>query len=163
VAVLHWPEDAAMLEELRASGTPRLIVVAPEATAPALVGCDEDWIRLPASDDDVRNRMESIGTRSAHHATAPQVNGDGRISFRGRWVALSNTEEALARALAARVGEVVPAVELGACIEPPLSGNAVRIQVMRLRQRLGELGLEVRTVRNRGYVLEPTREAAPVV
>jgi DNA-binding response OmpR family regulator len=157
VALLRWPEEAAVLEQLRAAGTPRLLVVAPDASAPLTLECDEDWIRLPASDDDMRMRMSAVAARSSRHVSAPIIKGDGRITFRGRWVALGGTEEAVVHTLAAHFGEVVPGRSLASCVDPPLSGNAVRIQIMRLRARLKPLGLELRTVRSHGYVLEAAR------
>jgi hypothetical protein len=155
VAILRWPEDEASLEALRASGTPRLLVVAPDAPAPDTVDCDEDWIRLPAADEDMRVRMQAIAVRASRHAPAPAVSGDGRIRFRGRWVALSDTEEAVAALLAGRFGEVVDTATLATSVTPQLTANAVRIQIMRLRARLAAIGLELRTVRSRGYVMEP--------
>jgi hypothetical protein len=157
VALLRWPEEAATVDELRAAGTPRLLVVAPDAPPPEADDCDEDWIRLPASDDDVSARLRAVAARSARHTTAPTMKGDGRISFRGRWEPLGETEEAVAAALVARFGEVVDADTLARTVDPPMSGNAVRIQIMRLRTRLRGLGLEVRTVRSHGYVLEASR------
>lgn len=156
VAILRWPEEAATVTRLRAAGTPRLLVVAPDVPAPETVECDEDWIRLPATDDDLRVRMQNLAARSSRHAVAPVAKGDGRITFRGEWVGLGETEEAVARTLADRFGEVVDGDTLAASVDPPLTGNAVRIQIMRLRERLKPLGLGLRTVRNRGYVLEAT-------
>ncbi len=155
VVLLRWPEEAATLAEVRAAGTPRLLVVAPEAPAPLGLECDEDWIRLPASDDDLRVRMATVAARASRHATAPVVEGDGRIRFRGRWAPLSETEEAFARTLAERFGEVVGQATLASCVRPALTPTSVRVQVMRLRARIDPLGLVVRTVRNHGYVLEP--------
>src|SRR5213076_1543790 len=145
VSLMRWPEEAATVEELRAAGTPRLLVVAPDAPPPEADDCDEDWIRLPASDDDVSARLRSVAARSARHSSAPTVKGDGRISFRGRWEPLSGHEEAMAGALVDRFGEVVDADTLGRTIDPPLTGNAVRIHIMRLRPRVAALGLEGRT------------------
>jgi DNA-binding response OmpR family regulator len=103
----------------------------------------------------MRVRMHAIAARAARHTPAPTVTGDGRIQFRGRWVGLSDTEEAIAGALVGRFGEVVETSALAASVTPVLTPNAVRIQIMRLRTRLSVLGLELRTVRSRGYVLEP--------
>jgi DNA-binding response OmpR family regulator len=126
--------------------------VAPEATAPPGTECDEDWIRLPASDDDVRVRAVALAARAARHDPHPQVNGDGRISFRDRWVALSHTEEMIARALAENFGDVVSLT--GGQGRAPMTSNALRVHVARLRKRIRPLGLVVRTVHGRGYVLE---------
>ena len=57
VVIIRWPEDAASAQRLRTLGRPRLLIVAPDATAPSTVDCDEDWIRFPAGDADVRARI----------------------------------------------------------------------------------------------------------
>ncbi|HUQ40512.1 MAG TPA: winged helix-turn-helix domain-containing protein [Acidimicrobiales bacterium] len=156
VAVLRWPEERASVERLRASGTPRLLLVAPDAEAPVATDCDEDWIRLPAVDDDVRARTNALAAKAARHSPRPEVKGDGRLAYRGRWVALSQTEEAIARLLADQLGEVVGrdvlATDWGT--RPP-SANAMRVHITRLRRRVGPLGLVVRSVHGRGYVMEP--------
>src|SRR6476619_5035309 len=89
VAIVRWPEDAATLESLRLQGTPRLLLVAPGAPAPVCVELDEDWVRLPALDDDVRARASTLARRTVRAV----VSGDGRIVFRGEWAPLSNIEE----------------------------------------------------------------------
>jgi hypothetical protein len=155
VAIVRWPEESDNVVRLRAAGTPRLLLVAPDASAPQGSDCDEDWIRLPAADDDVRVRAAAVAERSLRHSPHPFTSGDGRLAFRGRWVALSQTEEAMARILADHFGEVVDAETLaGSRGADPLSENALRVLLHRLRRRIGPLGLVVRTVHGRGCVLE---------
>jgi DNA-binding response OmpR family regulator len=154
VAILRWPEEVDTIRRLRAAGTPRLLVVPPDVAAPDVAECDEDWIRMPATDDDIRVRMQTLARRSSRHAQAPVIKGDGRVVFRNRWVAVSATEEAVAAVLAARFGEVVDAETLAASVAPKMNYNSVRVQVLRLRTHFKPLGLEVRSVRGRGYVLE---------
>ncbi len=158
VAIVRWPEDEAHVAALRAAGTPRLLLVAPDVPAPTCTECDEDWIRLPATDDDIKVRSAAVASRAARHVPHPEVAGDGRITFRGSWEALSRIEEAFASELAERMGQVVSTKELIArCGDDEMSANAVRVHVMRLRKRLDGLGLVVRTVHGRGYVLEIAR------
>jgi DNA-binding response OmpR family regulator len=152
VAILRWPEEAGSIDRLRAAGTPRLLLVGPGAPAPVGTDCAEDWVRLPAADSDVRVRTLALAARAARHSPHPQVKGDGRLAFRGRWVAVSQTEEGIARLLAEHFGDVVDGEALAGGLG--LSDNAVRVQMMRLRKRIRPLGLVVRTVRGRGYVLE---------
>lgn len=152
VALVRWPEEAGSIERLRAAGTPRLLLVAPDAMPPSGTDCDEDWIRLPAPDRDVRVRTLALAARAARHSPSPEVKGDGRIAFRDRWVALSQTEEAIVRLLVDSFGEVVDNDALARGLG--MSDNAMRVQIMRLRNRIRPVGLVVRTVRGRGYVLE---------
>ncbi len=157
VAVVRWPEEAAGLERLRAAGTPRLLLVAPEATPPQCGDCVEDWIRLPVDDADVRVRAGALAERAARHSPSPVVDDDGRVTYRGRWVALSPLEHTLLRTLADRFGQVVPYAAILGAVWPdgsPTANNALRVHTTRLRRRIGSLGLEIRTVPSRGYVLE---------
>jgi len=78
------------------------------------------------------------------------------LIFRGQWIALSAIRNSLARALVERFGEVVPADELMARAWPDSdpSDTALRVHLSRLRREIAPLGLQIRTVPSRGYVLE---------
>ena len=156
VVVLRWPEEVKRVERLRAMGTPRLLLVAPASAPPEHDDCGEEWIRLPADDADLRARLAAVAARATRHAVGPVANGDGRLAFRGRWIALSSIRHALARAFVARFGEVVPAEELMARAWPDSdpSDTALRVHLTRLRREIAPLGLQIRTVPSRGYVLE---------
>ncbi len=151
VAIVHWPEDGDALELLRVHGTPRLLLVAPGAPAPVCTDLDEDWVRLPALDEDIRARSSMLARRTER----PIVSGDGRIVFRGEWAPLSNIEESLARVLAENFGSVVGGDVLAtSCGDRSLTANAIRVHLARLRKRIKSLGLVVGTVRGKGYLLE---------
>jgi hypothetical protein len=154
VVVLRWPEEAPAAERLRPTGVPRLLLVAPDAPAPDHDDCSQDWVRLPATEDDIRLRATVLAARAARHAPRPVVEGDGRVALGQAWVAVSETEEAVARILAEHFGSMVDARLLAHACDPPLSATALRAQIMRLRRRLRPLGLVIETVRARGYVLE---------
>jgi two-component system OmpR family response regulator len=154
VAIVWWPEEAAAVERLRAARLPRLLLVAPGVAAPERVGPDEDWLRRPVDDDDVRARISGLVDRLSEAATAQLVVGSGRIRYRGRWVPLSDTEEALASTLGDRFGEVVGLTDLRKAGGRALSDGSVRVHVTRLRKRIAPIGLVVRVVRGHGYVLE---------
>lgn len=156
VVVVRWPEDAARIQRVRTVGRPRLLVVGPETPAPATVDCGEDWIRLPADDADVRARIAAIAARATRHGMTPRTTSDGRLMFRGRWVNVSGIEEALARVLLEHFGELVDdrAMEEAASAGSSTTSNALHVNLSRLRKRLAPLGLVIRRVRCRGYVME---------
>ena len=156
VVIVRWPEEASNIQRLRTQGRPRLLLVAPDSEAPTTVECDEDWIRLPAEDADVRVRISTLVARAARHSQPPEVKGDGRLTFRGRWVGLSGVEEGVARVLCEHFGEVVDndAVETAASVLRQPTPNALRVNISRLRKRIAPLGLVVRRVHNRGYVMD---------
>ena len=47
VVLVRWPEEDARLQQLRADGAPRLLLLNGESAPPDLTDCLEDWIRLP--------------------------------------------------------------------------------------------------------------------
>jgi DNA-binding response OmpR family regulator len=154
VAVVRWPAEADVLDLVRSLGSPRLVLVEAGERPPLSVDPAEDWVRMPASDDDISIRTTVLAARAARQPLAPVVSGDGRLVHQGRWVALSRLEEAMVARMAGSFGEVVPTEELMHAGDAPLSVNAVRVHIMRLRKRIEPIGLRVRTVHRHGYVLE---------
>jgi len=156
VRIVRWPEERELLERLRAEGTPRLLLVRPPAPAPEVMECEEDWVRLPADDGDVRARVLALAARSSRHRPGPRVGADGRLQFGSHWIALSPIELRLARVLVERFGEVVQNNELAGVAWPGegINEGALRVHLTRLRRRLRTLGLEVQNVRGRGYLME---------
>lgn len=154
VALVRWPEDHERVERLRADGRPRLLLLGESSPPPLSLDLDEDWIRLPASEADLHARSVALAARAAGVERAPRISG-GRLVHRGEWIALSPIEESLTRALVAGFGELVPLGDLTRALDDHvLTPNAVRVHVMRLRKRILELGLVVRTLHGRGYLLE---------
>jgi len=156
VVLVRWPEEGARLERLRAVGTPRLLLVGEDLAAPEPVDALEDWIRLPAGEDDLRVRVATLAARAGDAAAAPVVDEDGLLRYRARWVTLSPVERALAAALVDRFGAVVGRDTLVRRAWPggTPTRNALDVHMLRLRRRISSLGLEVRTVRARGYLLQ---------
>jgi DNA-binding response OmpR family regulator len=164
VVLVRWPEEDARLRELRASGAPRLLLLNGESTPPELADCLEDWIRLPADDRDVRARVATLSSRAETDQPAPQVDGDGLLRHHGRWVALSPVESALAVTLVDRFGAVVGRDTLARRAWPNgvPTRNALDVHMLRLRRRVASLGLEIRTVRSRGYLMQAAQPRADV-
>jgi hypothetical protein len=158
VRLVRWPDEGQLLEQLRAEHVPRLLLVHPPAPAPVVQECEEDWVRLPAADDDVRARMVALAARSERHQPFPRVGADGRLRHADDWIALSPIEHRLAQTLAEHFGEVVDSrVLLRAAWPENGHGNndgALRVHLTRLRRRLRPLALDVQNVRGRGYLME---------
>lgn len=152
VALIRWPAEAERLEALRRVGAPRLLLVERSVDPPDVADPLEDWLRVPAPEADVKARVRTLETR-ASEGSAPRVV-DGVLMFNGALVTLSPVEERLALLLSDRFGSVVGRDVLmrGAWDELP-SRNALDVHMLRLRRRIEPLGLEIRTVRSRGYLL----------
>jgi DNA-binding response OmpR family regulator len=156
VVLVRWPEESARIAELQGAATPRLLLVGPDAPPPTSIDPLEDWIRLPADDRDVRARVATLEARAETSAAPPALDQDGLLWFRDRWVSLSPVERELAAALVDRFGAVVGREVLARRAWPngAPTRNALDVHVLRLRRRIAAVGLELRTVRSRGYLLQ---------
>jgi DNA-binding response OmpR family regulator len=158
VALVRWPDELDRVERLRTAGVPRLLLVGEDASAPLPVDSLEDWIRLPVREDELRARVTTLRSRARGPvAAAPTVDEDGLLWYRGQWIALSPIERELAAALAERYGAVVHRETLVRRAwngRRTTTGNAFAIRMGCLRRRVTVLGLEIRTVRGRGYLLQ---------
>ncbi len=164
VMLLRWPDEDLQRRTLSEKGDPRLLLVADGESPPAIVDCLEDWVRMPAADHEVRARVETLSARSrAHRGHAPSLDGHGVLRFDGQWAALPPLEGRLTEGLLARYGAVASRESLIKAGWPQGAPgrNALDVHVLRLRRRLGPLGLAIRTVRSRGYLLEPMRPGSP--
>jgi DNA-binding response OmpR family regulator len=154
---VRWPGERERVDDLRRRGVPRLLLLDADTPPPEPFDCLEDWARRDAPAADVEARARAVATRSAHHGVRPRLDGDGLLRHRDAWVPLSPVEQALVAGLLERFGTVVGRDALAARAWP--SGaptrNALDVHVLRLRRRVAALGLEIRTVRSRGYVLQP--------
>ncbi len=165
--MLRWPDEEGRRARISQAGTPRLLLVPDGEEPPAVADCLEDWIRVPAPEQEVRARVDALAVRSQAHLANGQSEPDtpagpvlddfGVLRLNGAWVALPPLEARLAGALLERMGAVTSRELLIRAGWP--SGtpgrNALDVHVLRLRRRLQPVGLAIRTVRSRGYLMEP--------
>jgi DNA-binding response OmpR family regulator len=175
VTMLRWPEEESRRSRISLAGEPRLLLVPPGEEPPPVGDCLEDWIRVPAPENEVRARVDALAVRSlAHHGTngnghngkgpnghppaEPVLDDFGVLRVNGTWVALPPLEARLAAALLERFGAVTSRDLLIAAGWPTGAPgrNALDVHVLRLRRRLTPVGLAIRTVRSRGYMIEAT-------
>jgi DNA-binding winged helix-turn-helix (wHTH) protein len=157
VVLVRWPAEQHRRAELEQAGAPRLLLLEDGALAPVTSDDLEDWIRLPAGEDDVRARVEGLRRRhEARTAPLPVLDEDGVLRVTGRWASLPPVESRLMTALLERYGAVVSRDALARAGWPDGAPgrNALDVHMLRLRRRVGPLGLAIRTVRSRGYLLE---------
>ncbi len=156
--VIRWPSDQERRRELADLGVPRLLLVDSDAPPPICADPLEDWIRLPSDERDIDARMNALRARASSWppSTRPELDGNGRLLRGSRWVALSPTEEQLCALMIGEFGEVVSDRALIAQAWPEGTGTptGLRLQMTRLRRRIADLQLEVRSVRGKGYVLQ---------
>jgi hypothetical protein len=158
VVLVRWPLEAEQRSRCASERRPRLLLVDHSVPPPESTDCLEDWIRVPAPDSDVRARVRALLARGqAHLRAVPEIDPHGVIRYGSGWVSLPPVESRLASALVFRFGAVVGRDALRRAIWPGASPgrNVLDVHVLRLRRRLAPLGLAIRTVRSRGYMLEP--------
>jgi DNA-binding response OmpR family regulator len=157
VTLVRWPAEQIRRDRLAEEGLPRLLLLEPGEVPPPVVDLLEDWIRVPADDMDLRARVATLQARyEAVGASAPALDDDGVIRVGAAWVSLPPVEARITNALLERFGLVVSRDALGRSGWPEGAPgrNALDVHVLRLRRRLAPLGLVIRTVRSRGYLLE---------
>lgn len=158
VTVLRWPGERRAREELARRGRARLLIVDVDAPPPIAADPLEDWVRESSGDLDVRARLEGLRLRLEQTLElVPELDDDGVIRFGERWAPLPPVEARLTAALVMRFGAVVSRADLAAAGWPEGAPgrNALDVHVLRLRRRLEPVRLAIRTVRSRGYLLEP--------
>ncbi|HEV2370098.1 MAG TPA: winged helix-turn-helix domain-containing protein [Acidimicrobiales bacterium] len=142
-------------------GPARLYLVEPGSGFPPVSGCLEDWVSLPASDDEIVARAEALMRRWLVHRenrrtdSPPHLDTAGVLHSGDRWVDLPPTEARLMGALLAEFGESVTIEQLlSAGWEAARPGvGALRVHVLRLRRRIAALGLAIHALPGRGYML----------
>lgn len=164
--LVRWPREIERREVLVQQSVPRLLLIENGESVPDAVDCLEDWVRVPSDEDEVRDRLVGLSARSRFHAhETPELDGDGVLRFATRWVALPPVEARLTAALLGRFGAVVSrgALVRSGWPDGAPRRNALDVHVVRLRRRLAPIGLAIRTVRSRGYLLEPSEAAQAAV
>ena len=157
VDLVSWPDEAGRRNELAAARSPRLLLVAEGVDPPETIDCLEDWVQVPCSESEVAARLRTLRTRASRNdEPLPSLDEHGVLRFRGGWTAVPPVEARLLSPLLARFGGVVSrqVILQAGWVESPGRRNALDVHMLRLRRRVAPLGLHVRTVRSRGYLLE---------
>ncbi len=128
----------------------------------------DDYLGKPFEPRELLLRIQSVLRRG--RPVAPTAEAPNRVTFgpmqfdlalgeltqAGRRIALTDTEIALLRALAARLGEVLSREALCATVGGGMNERAIDVQVTRLRRKIEpDPGFPrwLRTVRGQGYRL----------
>lgn len=153
-----------MRSRLAREGRPRLLLLDDGSAPPLVEDPLEDWTRWPAPEADVRARLDTLSLRSSLRTVGgapPSLDDDGVVRHAGAWVSLPPVEARLTRLMLERYGAVVSREALAKAGWPDGAPgrNALDVHVLRLRRRLAEVALAIRTVRSRGYLLEASQRA----
>jgi hypothetical protein len=169
IELLRWPADEEQRRQLAADGVPRLLLLAADSPPPRSADLLEDWVRLPLDHDELLARRNALVRRATCATHGPQLDGDGLLWWGDRWVAIPRAQRPVVELLVTRVRELVRRDELvsayGATGGSP-NQVAVKAMLGRLVKRFAEVGLVLKSVRGRGYLLDAPNpcplHAAPV-
>jgi len=161
VALIPWPGDESRRASLLASGDPLLLLVS-SGPPPVVTSPIEDWIRVPAPEIDLEARIEALRLRVRRAESKPILEEGGILRYGTGWAAVSPLEARLVATLLERNGTVVTRQALIESGWPQADERradthrgALDAHVLRLRHRLSSIGLTIRTIRSRGYLLDP--------
>src|SRR5262249_5700924 len=121
-----------------------------------------DWLRAPVDVDELRIRVANLRARAHEHGAVAKLDADGILHYRGRLVTLPPVQQRLAELLLERTGSVVsrPAlVRRGRPDGAPGNRTVLDVHVTRLRRLFAEVGLQLTTVRRRGYLFHSPPES----
>lgn len=156
VALIQWPSDETLRREMADTRRPRLLLVDADAEPPQCIDVLEDWVRLPVSPLDRNARVRALESRlGARTSPRPDLDRRGTLEYRGARIHLTAIQADLVGLMLERFGAVVSRQELTAAAWPEsgASDNNLDVTIGRLRRQLVPVGLRVRTVRSRGYLL----------
>ena len=163
-------DGLAILRRLRArqSLTPVLVMTARSAVEEKVEGLDlgaDDYLTKPFELAELEARVRALLRRSQGRATGIVECGplvldtkSRRATLQGRPLDLPRRELCLLEILVASAGTVVGKDQIASKLfsyDDDATPNAIEIYVSRLRKKLSPAGLEIRTIRGLGYLLQP--------
>lgn len=166
VETLNWPAEDDRRRALAQRSVPRLLLLEADQPPPVVTDPLEDWIRRPYSQADLDARLTSLGARftgSVDNLDPLIIDDDGVLRTEQGWLALSDVEVKLMSELVGRYGTVVDRDSLQNAAWPnqQVSRNLLDVYLHKLRPRVTAVGLEINTVRKRGYLLDRVNHQAP--
>ncbi len=158
----------------RRSRVPVLILSARDSLDDRVKGLDigaDDYMTKPFDLPEFEARVRALVRRGQHRATNVLHHGrleldlEARRAFHdGKAIDFSARELAVIELLMSRQGRVVTKEQLVDRVfgwGEEVGSNAIEVCVHRVRRKLEPYGIEIRTVRGMGYLMEKTGEVEP--
>jgi two-component system OmpR family response regulator len=161
-----------VLRRLRArrSSVPVILLTVRDGLEDRVVGLDhgaDDYITKPFHLAELEARVRAVVRRTHAGSTSDLVHGRLRLDIAGRRLYcgdepldLSVREFAVLELLLLRAGKVVTKQQIVDKLygwEDVSSSNAIEVFVYRLRKKLEPSGVNIRTIRGMGYLIEKVR------
>jgi len=156
VKLVRWPVEEQVRSLCKDEGIPCLLVVEAGVEPPICSDPREDWVRPPISQPDLDARVEALFNR-VYGSRVPRLDSVGTLYFDDQLVTISTAQIKLMELFVERFGEVVSRDELIERLNESSAAptrNSLDLHIMRLRRRLGDVNLAIRTAWGQGYLLE---------
>ena len=173
---LPGEDGFSWLKRLRGRGGQQgvLVLTARDAVTEKVQGLKigaDDYLSKPFAQEELIARMAALARRGREQRSRVIEHGAvvvdldrKRALFEGTPLDLSPREFAILSFLFSNMGAIVAKDRIAGAIsawDEHLSPNAVEVHVSRLRAKLEPAGIDIRTIRGLGYLIEPPRHAKP--
>ena len=158
--LLRWPTAAAERDALLHDRQPCVWLVEIGAAPPTDWGHLEDWVRMPADEQELAARVSLVERRAEAVADHPWIDDECLLRRGNVWVALTQLEVRLLRPLLEHVRTVVRRDELARAAWPDDESGGERnlaTPIKTLRRKIAPLDISIHTISGRGYLVEVSR------
>jgi two-component system OmpR family response regulator len=151
----------------RRSAVPVLVLTVRDSVEDLVAGLDlgaDDYLTKPFHLFELEARIRALIRRAHSRASSNLTHGRLRLDLAGRRlyrddlpVELTSREFAVLEMLLLRVGRVVTKQQIVDHLygwDDSLSSNAIEVMIHRLRRKLEDSGMDIRTVRGMGYLVD---------
>jgi hypothetical protein len=156
VELLQWPAQEDRRQLLAVLGEPRVLLLAPNAAPPPDIDDLEHWVPESAGPATIVQGVTRLQQRILDCEGSPVLDDDGLLWFRGRWVAVADSQVPVIDLLIRNYQHLVRHEDVGRAYHDGGGGPtpaARRALMHRIAGRLAKVGLRLHPVRRRGFIL----------
>jgi hypothetical protein len=154
--LLRWPAEDDRRRLLASLGQPRLLLLAPDTTAPPPLDALEICVHDDTDPSVIVAGVAALQRQAQGVDDRPVLDDDGLLWFRHRWIAVSEGQMPVVALLVENYKQLVHHHDLTRTYQDgggSQSAASLRTLTRRISQRLAKVGLQLHVVRRRGVLL----------